>query len=352
MLSALLNTVGFLSSSRFIALFPALQKAIGWSGVHKGLSYVNLVAATAMCSIMFADQRKFARGYIIRSSLLNETVVTLHACSRPSCASRPMWRPGSLRRWSRRVRGVGPFRRPLYAPNRRCAKCGKSSVVECKVGESFMELALCTPYAECAEWIRETKPLRKGEAGWDFSDPTRYPLAPSPTYGDRKAFLKSLWAAPSVKQPLGPIDATDAVDEAADAADAAAAAVVAVGGGLAEAAEAAPPVVVEAEAAEAEVEAEGAGEAAESVQTLLQTVWAESEPGGAGGDDEGGDDAEAADDVVDADASKVTPGEALGRALGIGGESRGEARASRGEDADEPIYEPELPDRPDEGEAE
>ena len=32
---------------------------------------------------MLSDQRKFARGYVIRSSLLNETVVTLHACSRP-----------------------------------------------------------------------------------------------------------------------------------------------------------------------------------------------------------------------------------------------------------------------------
>ena len=44
-----------------------------------------------MSFVMLADQRKYARGYIIRSSLLNETIVTLHACGREGCSGFPMW---------------------------------------------------------------------------------------------------------------------------------------------------------------------------------------------------------------------------------------------------------------------
>ena len=46
------------------------------------------------------------------------------------------------------------------------------------------------PCRTCRTQVRASEPLRKAEAGWDFSDPTRYPLAPqpTPTYGDRKAF--------------------------------------------------------------------------------------------------------------------------------------------------------------------
>ena len=195
-LSSFLSAVGFLTAKAFIKHYPALKRSRGWHGIYASLASLSLLAAASMCSIMFADQRKFARGYIIRSSILNETVVTLHACSRESCEHRPMWRPGSLRRWGGRAGlRLNSLRRALYAPSRRCARCGRASVLECKVGESFAELALRTPFSKCNEsdWIRSSAPLRKGPAGWDFADPTRYPLAPrntqwKPTYGDQEAF--------------------------------------------------------------------------------------------------------------------------------------------------------------------
>lgn len=62
-----------------------------------------------MSAVMLADQRKFARGYIIRSSLLNESVVTLHACGRESCSGFPMWAPGARREWAPELRR--PLRR-------------------------------------------------------------------------------------------------------------------------------------------------------------------------------------------------------------------------------------------------
>ena len=74
-----------------------------------------MIAASAMSAVMLADQRKFARGYIIRSSLLNESVVTLHACGRESCSGFPMWAPGARREWApelrRPLRDVGVHHR-------------------------------------------------------------------------------------------------------------------------------------------------------------------------------------------------------------------------------------------------
>ena len=63
-----------------------------------------MLAASAMSAVMLADQRKFARGYIIRSSLRNESLVTLHACGRDSCGGFPMWAPGARREWAPELR--------------------------------------------------------------------------------------------------------------------------------------------------------------------------------------------------------------------------------------------------------
>ena len=58
--------------------------------------------------------------------------------------------------------------------------------------ESAAEAALFTPFERCGEWIREATPLRKPKAGWAFSDPLRFPLAPEATYGDRRAYERRL----------------------------------------------------------------------------------------------------------------------------------------------------------------
>jgi hypothetical protein len=77
-----------------------------------------------------------------------------------------------------------------WAPVRTCHNCGKSSaVVQFKVDEAVSELVLLTPYNRTGHWVREVSKLRKPSEGWDFSDPTRYPLArDDAVYGDRKTF--------------------------------------------------------------------------------------------------------------------------------------------------------------------
>ena len=163
---------------------------------------LGLIAAAAMSAIMFGDQRKFARGYIIRSSLYNETVVTLHACGRASCGRYPMWRPGAKREWARELTGPTGFHLfRTYAPNRYCHHCGRTKLVEVQVGEAFVGLALLAPYNESlargtsnatpGSWVRRVSPLRKPEGGWGFADPTAYPVA-EPVYGDRRAFERRL----------------------------------------------------------------------------------------------------------------------------------------------------------------
>ena len=120
-------------------------------------------------------QRKFARGYVIRSSLMNETVVTLYACSRPTCAYHPMWRPGQRRTWGP---ASGTHIKP-HAPNGICHLCGKSDrLLECTVDEAAAAAAVLTPFESCGEWIRQERPLRKPKQGWAFvNDPEQYPLA-------------------------------------------------------------------------------------------------------------------------------------------------------------------------------
>jgi len=124
---------------------------------------------------MFSDSRKFSKGYVIRTSLLNETVVKLHACSRPACSSEPMWRPGQRRVWGP---GTGTHMLP-YAPSTRCHHCGQGDwLVEAAVDEAASSAALLTPYDLCGQWIRVERPLRKPKDGWAFrADPTHFPLA-------------------------------------------------------------------------------------------------------------------------------------------------------------------------------
>ena len=212
MLSSILSAVGFGASLLFLHLFPPLLKRHGWRGVYGTLAALGLTAALAMSSIMFSDYSKFSRGYIITSSLLNETVVTLHACEK--CTFAPMWRPGARRTYSYAAakRNYSPLR--PHAPTRRCHLCGRRTVVECKVGEAFAELSLMTPYAQCDAWVRERTPLRKGDGGWAFADPTRYPLAPKKTYGDERAYQLRIAMERRAAEGL----AEEATDEAVEAA--------------------------------------------------------------------------------------------------------------------------------------
>ena len=96
-LSSILQVVGSLSALAFLKSFPDILRSRGWFGVHALLALMGLLASLSMGTVMFADSQKFSRGYVVRSSLLNESVVTLHACSRPECALCPMWRPGQRR---------------------------------------------------------------------------------------------------------------------------------------------------------------------------------------------------------------------------------------------------------------
>ena len=130
-LSSLLSAIGFTSSIIFFRTFPVLLARRGWFGVHTLLAILGAIAAVSMSSIMFADYAKFSRGYIISSSLQNETVVTLHACPRPSCGAFPMWRPGANRPWAVGS-GLHPFW-SLRAGTRVCHRCGHASLIECKV---------------------------------------------------------------------------------------------------------------------------------------------------------------------------------------------------------------------------
>jgi len=130
-LSSFLSAVGLISSMLFFRLFPRVLASRGWFGVHAVLALLGLVAAAAMSAIMFADNAKFSRGYIISSSLLNETVVTLHACPSRACGAYPMWRPGANRPWAVGS-GLHPFW-SLRADTRTCHRCGASALVECKV---------------------------------------------------------------------------------------------------------------------------------------------------------------------------------------------------------------------------
>ena len=64
-------------------------------------------------------------------------------------------------------------------------------VRQIKVDEAVSQLALMTSYNQTIanKWALEIAPLQKPAGGWDFSDPTRYPLPRDDVvYGDRKAF--------------------------------------------------------------------------------------------------------------------------------------------------------------------
>ena len=166
----------------FLKLFPYILRRRGWYGVHATLAALGTIAAATMGTVMLSDSRKFARGYVIRSSLLNETLVTLHACTRPACALHPMWRPGQRRTWGV---AAGRHLKP-HAPSSACHHCGLGDrLVECSVVEEAAAAALLTPYDECGEWVRAEKPLRKPKMGWEFAnDPTQFPLADAVTLMD------------------------------------------------------------------------------------------------------------------------------------------------------------------------
>ena len=173
-LSSILQVVGSLSALAFLKSFPDILRSRGWFGVHALLALLGLLASLSVGTVMFADFQKFSRGYVVRSSLLNESVVTLHACSRPECALYPMWRPGQRRAWGPLA---GSHLLP-YAPSSMCHRCGRGDrLVSCKVDEAARAAALLTPYDECAEWIRTEKPLQKPKEGWEFAnDPTKFAL--------------------------------------------------------------------------------------------------------------------------------------------------------------------------------
>ena len=148
-LSSILQVVGSLSALAFLKSFPDILRSRGWFGVHALLALMGLLASLSVGTVMFADFQKFSRGYVVRSSLLNESVVTLHACSRPECAMNPMWRPGQRRAWGPMA---GSHLLP-YAPTSVCHLCGRGDrLVSCKVNEAARTAALLTPYDECAEW--------------------------------------------------------------------------------------------------------------------------------------------------------------------------------------------------------
>ena len=135
-LSSLISALGFCAQLLSLRLLPRLQRAHGWHAVFATLAGLGVVAASAMSLVMLADQRKYARGYIIRSSLLNETIVTLHACGRESCSHLPMWAPGARREWATpRLRRASI--RP-YAPTRYCHQCGRKQLLEVRVGEAWL----------------------------------------------------------------------------------------------------------------------------------------------------------------------------------------------------------------------
>ena len=248
-LSSLISALGFCAQLLSLRLLPRLQRAHGWHAVFATLAGLGVVAASAMSFVMLADQHKFARGYIIRSSLLNETIVTLHACGRDSCSGFPMWAPGARREWA-----TPELRRAAlrpYAPTRHCHRCGRTQLLEVSVGEAYAGLAQLMPLnhsltqghrpakeatAEAARgarspvapgrrrrqpeshsavegrrraaaaaaaaaaeeaavskvWVRATRPLRKPSTGWGFAD---YRTAAHPVYGDRRAFERRLNAS-------------------------------------------------------------------------------------------------------------------------------------------------------------
>ena len=182
-LSGLITVAGSISALMFLKSFPSilrgegpvvgLIRAKGWYGVHMFLASVTFIAALAIGAVMFSDSRKFSRGYVIRSSLLDETVVKLHACAR--CARQPMWRPGQRRAWGP---AAGWQFRP-HAPSSVCHTCGRGDMlVECSVDEAAAAVAVRTPFDRCGAWIREEKALRRSRLDFD-SDPTKYSLVTS-----------------------------------------------------------------------------------------------------------------------------------------------------------------------------
>ena len=54
----------------------------------------------------------------------------------------------------------------------------------------------------------------KGEGGWAFADPTRYPLAPKKTYGDERAYQLRIAMERRAAEGI----AEEATDEAVEAA--------------------------------------------------------------------------------------------------------------------------------------
>jgi hypothetical protein len=191
LLSSILSAVGSIVSLVTLRFLPRLQKSRSWFFVHAALAVLGIITTVAMSAVMLADQRKFAKGYIISETLFNTTVVTLHGCSRPSCGGYLPWRPGSRRWWQADARR-GFKRKYLlpWAPVRTCHRCGKSSeVVEFKVEQVAAELVLLTPFKNNKAWVRTVTKLRKPPTGWKFANPTRYPIARGDVeYGDQSAF--------------------------------------------------------------------------------------------------------------------------------------------------------------------
>lgn len=198
LLSSILSMAGSFSCLTTLYLLPITQKSHGWPMVHTAMMLCAAVAAVSLSTVMFADQRKFRRGYIIRSSLFGQSVVTLHACSRPECQHHHPWRPGAARPWAIKRRLL-PTLKP-FAPTRVCHCCGMKSVVEFQVDEGMVEVALRVQYSEAKEFAWQAAALlKKPKEGWSFSDPARHPLATDDevVYGDpafwaskRQRFLK------------------------------------------------------------------------------------------------------------------------------------------------------------------
>ena len=322
-LSSLLSTVGLAFSLASLRLLPQLQRAYGWYAVHAMFAGLGLMATLAMSTVMFADQRKFARGYIIRAPPPRPPPPTptppLHRTTHgppPADSSHPPTHsPLSTRHHNRhrhrhrhrhrrrvlvrqrdgrdaaRVRARLLRRLPDVAARRAAAvgarrlaerlqvapvvradtllprvrphqarrgaggsspplgrslsrlphsphvaqpsqhpsalpvfsfialalrprahtslgpsdprTLGPSDPLPLQVGEAFVGLSLLAPYDESlarglgnetGAWVRKVSPLRKPEGGWQFADPTRYPVA-DPVYGDRKSYERRLNAS-------------------------------------------------------------------------------------------------------------------------------------------------------------
>ena len=206
LLSSILSAVGSLSCLATLHYLPILKASHGWPAVHTGMMICAISSAVTLSTVMLADQRKFRHGYIIRSSLFGQSVVTLHACREPGCAHRRPWRPGKARPWKSNKSRLLPsmLSTPVgykvlwkpFAPTRVCHCCGKKSIVEFPVDEGMVEVALQTPYMEAKVLARKTAALvKKPKEGWSWADPTRLPLAKGTAKDDVVYGDPAFWAS-------------------------------------------------------------------------------------------------------------------------------------------------------------